>query len=235
MNCWQFVLLCLLESGYLTEKQIAILYLHYMNSPIKDKRITDYFGRNYSVKGEPGDIILFKRKDGLGTIWHIGILTNIEEETIQYIDMLGYSVNITTERKDKIPDELLFITTENLIEPIIKLESIRIDIQPAIYDKIRLKKFLINIYFKKEIFEYVSKKWDDLLERNRNSNIEFETLYQQLDPSGYKFIKDAEQRDIDYTYGNKKFYEEKSKRLFFEKKEYQFEILAQHDLLDLVQ
>ena len=80
MNCWQFVLLCLLESEYLTEQQIAILYLHYMNSPIKNKRIPDYFGRTYSDKGEPGDIILFKRKDGLGTIWHIGILTNTEEE-----------------------------------------------------------------------------------------------------------------------------------------------------------
>ena len=248
MNCWQFVLLCLLESKYLTEKQIAMLYMHFMNNPIKDKRIPDYFGREYSDVGEPGDIILFKKKDGLGTIWHTGILTKIDDTTIEYIHMLGYSVGISTrQRTDKILDEIeeiVYIKPENLIAPIIKLvdpstviaiqPAIPPAIKPAIYDKTMLRNFLVNIYFKKEIFDYASEEWKKLIASAPGNVTYFEKLFESLDPTGYAFIQEQMKSGTDYTFGDPDFYEKHSKSLFFGDRTHQDNILEKHNLLDLV-
>jgi len=235
MNCWQFVLLCLLESQYLTEEQIQVLYLHYMHNPDKEKRLPDYFGDEYSDTGVPGDIILFKRDNGKGHIWHIGILKTIDSEYIEYIEMLGLLVNVVkTEYPPRLsdnnlstyrfqPDKMLFITPEKFIAPIMKLKPIRLQIQPATYNKIHLQKFLIYIYYKDEIFKYATKKWDKLI---ASGDINFELL-KTLNPLYYEYIKSRPD-----LYNSNSYKEIVKKNLY---ETFAKEFLREHDLLGLVE
>lgn len=61
MNCWQFILLCLLESGYITVEHILKLYqnLAFDEQTNKDIRIPDYFNMEKNEHGKIGDIILY--------------------------------------------------------------------------------------------------------------------------------------------------------------------------------
>jgi hypothetical protein len=142
MNCWQFVLLCLLESGYIDREQLITLYLNYDNNSNRDKRIPDYFSNEYSDNPEPGDIILFQRKSD-GIIWHVAILIaiNIEDGIIKYdiIHILDENVS-KIKYNEEHPDNLLFIKPENLLKPI-SSNSVKNKIISATYSIPKLKKF----------------------------------------------------------------------------------------------
>jgi hypothetical protein len=158
--------------------------------------------------------------------------------------MLGYSVNISTRRTDETIDEIVYIKPENLIAPIIKLvdpstviaiqPAIPPAIKPAIYDKTMLRNFLVNIYFKQHIFNYASEEWKKLIASAPGNVTYFEKLFESLDPTGYAFIQERMKSGTDYTFGDPKFYEKRSKSLFFGNRTHQDYILATHDLLDLV-
>lgn len=237
MNCWQFVLLCLLESGYINREQLITLYLNYDNNSNGDKRIPDYFSNEYSDKpetAEPGDIILFQRKiDGI--IWHVAILLaiNIEDGVIDYIEMLGEKVS---ERKiiynKEYPDNLLFIKPENLLKPI-SSNSVRNKIKSATYSKPELKKFLVNIFFKDEILSYATEKWEDYI-KILPKPVNYEGLFEKLEPKQYKIIKNGEKRGVNFKAGNKEYYEKESKESFIHNPEFHNDILRSHNLLRFV-
>ena len=87
-NCWQFVLLCMMESGLITEENIKNFYMFVMNSA--EKRVPLYFMEDekellpYDDKINLGDIILEKNSENV--IHHAGIYTgeNMVTETFFY-------------------------------------------------------------------------------------------------------------------------------------------------------
>jgi hypothetical protein len=236
MNCWQFVLLCLLESGYINREQLKKLYLNYDNNPNSDRRIPDYFSNEYSDNPEPGDIILFKQKSD-GIIWHVAILLaiNIEGGIIEYevIHMLG---NKVSKRKiiynEEYPDNLLFIKPENLLKPI-SSNSVRNKIKSATYSILELKKFLVNIFFKDEILSYATEKWEDYI-KILPKPVNYEELFEKLEPKQYKIIKNGEKRGVNFKAGNKEYYEKESKESFIHNPEFHNDILRSHNLLRFV-
>jgi len=79
-NCWQFILLCMMECGLIDTEIIKNLYKIYTNNPVK--RIPLYFMKDYKETESEvipynietvslGDIILFKNTEGI--IYHTGI------------------------------------------------------------------------------------------------------------------------------------------------------------------
>ena len=233
MNCWQFVLLCLLESGYINEEQLTRLYLNYDNNSNRNKRIPDYFSNEYSDNPEPGDIILFQQKRD-GIIWHVAILLAIKDGVIDYIEILGEKVS----KKSKIiynkeyPDNLLFIKPENLLKPI-SSNSIRNKIKSATYSITELKKFLVNIFFKDEILSYATEKWEDYI-KILPKPVNYEELFEKLEPKQYKIIKNGEKRGVNFKAGNKEYYEKESKESFIHNPEFKNDILRRHNLLRFV-
>ena len=145
-----FTFFCLIFLfGRCNKEQLETLYFNFDNNPNRVKRIPDYFSNEYSDNPEPGDIILFqKKKDRI--IWHVAILSaiNINDGLIEYIDMLGDKVYMNDIIYNKeYQDNLLFIKPENLLKPI-SPNSVRNKIKYATYEKILLRKFLVNNYFK---------------------------------------------------------------------------------------
>ncbi len=237
MNCWQFVLLCLLESGYINEKQLKTLYLNFDNNPNSNKRMPDYFSNEYSDKPEPGDIILFQRKSD-GIIWHIAILLAIIIKdgiiNFKYIEMLGDKVYEAEDiYNQKYPDNLLFIKPENLLKSSLS-NSVMNGIKPATYDKTLLRFFLVNNYFKDDILRYTTQKWEDYV-KSLPKPVNYEELFEKSNPNQYKIIKNAKNNGINYTYGNKNFYEKRSKELIIRNPEFQNDILRSHNLLRFVE
>ena len=234
MNCWQFVLLCLLESGYINKKQLETLYLNYDNNSNKNKRIPDYFSNEYSDNPEPGDIILFqKKKDRI--IWHVAILSEIiiKDGLIEYIEMLGDKVSkIKIIYNKEYPDNLLFIKPENLLKPI-SPNSVRNKIKYATYKKILLRFFLVNNYFKDDILRHATQKWEDYI-KSLPKPVNYEELFKDLDPNQYNIIKNAKERGINYTHENKNFYEKRSINFFIHNPEFQNDILRSRNLLHFV-
>jgi hypothetical protein len=234
MNCWQFVLLCLLESEYIDVKQLKKLYLNYDNNPNSDRRIPDYFSNEYSDNPESGDIILFQQKRD-GIIWHVAILLaiNIEDGVIEYIEILGEKVS-----KSKIiyneeySDNLLFIKPENLLKPI-SPNSVRNKIKSATYSKPKLKKFLVNIFFKDNISIYATQKWEDHV-KSLPKPVNYEELFKELEPRQYKIIKNGKNLGINYTHGNENYYEKRCIELFKHNPEFKNDILHRHNLLRFV-
>jgi hypothetical protein len=195
MNCWQFVFLCLLESGYINGEQLKILYKNFDNNPNSNKRMRDYFSNEYSDKPEPGDIILFQRKS-VRIIWHIGILSEIIIKdgiiNFKYIEMLGDKVYMTMTdgiNNQKYDDNILFIKPENLLKSSLP-NSVMNDIKPATYNKTLLRFFLVNNYFKDDILRYTTQKWEDYI-KTLSEPINYEELLKVLDPKQYKNIKNA--------------------------------------------
>ena len=236
MNCWQFVLLCLLKSRYIDEKQLEKLYFNFDNNPNSDRRIPDYFSNEYSDKPESGDIILFQRKTN-GIIWHVAILLaiNIEDDIIVYnvIDMLDDKVSKSKIIDNKeYPDNLLFIKPENLLKPI-SSNSVKNNIKSATYDKNLLRKFLVNNYFKDDILRYATQKWEDYVE-SLPKPVNYEELFKELELKQYKIIKNGKNLGINYTHGNNEFYEKISKHSYISKPEFQNDILRSHNLLHFV-
>ena len=119
---------------------------------------------------------------------------------------------------------MLFITPEKFIAPIMKLKPIRLQIQPATYDKMHLQKFLIYIYYKDEIFEYATKKWDELI---ASGDINFEILLKTMNPLHYEYIKSRP------NLYNSNSYKESVKSNLYET--FGKEFLREHDLLGLVE
>jgi hypothetical protein len=234
MNCWQFVLLCLLESEYINEEQLKILYHNFDNNTNEKKRLPDYFGKKYS-DGKPGDIILFQRKRD-GIIWHVAILTEIKGNgdviEYEYIQMLRNKVykSIYIYNEQELEDNLLFITPENLIEPIVSLKSDELKIEPATYDKHLLKWFLVNIYFKDEILEYAKNRLEELI-KSIPSPINYEELFKNFYREKYLFIKNSQVTGVNYTHGNSNFYEKRFKEKYLNDPELKNHILASHNLL----
>jgi hypothetical protein len=240
MNCWQFVLLCLLESGYINREQLITLYLNYDNNSNRDKRIPDYFSNEYSDKPEPGDIILFQGKSD-GIIWHVAILSaiNIEDGIIDYdvIEILGAKVS-----KHKIiyneeySNNLLFIKPEYLLKPI-SSNSVRNKIKSATYSIPRLKKFLVNIFFKDDILRYATQKWEEYI-KSLPKPVNYEELFKKLDPMQYENIKNsiktAKEQGKNYTGGNENYFEKRCIVLFKRNPEFQNYILRSHNLLRFV-
>jgi hypothetical protein len=240
MNCWQFVLLCLLESGYINGEQLKKLYLNFDNNPNRNrnKRIPDYFSNEYSDKPERGDIILFKRKSD-GIIWHIGILSEIIIKdgiiNFKYIEMLGDKVYMTMTdgiNNEKYDDNILFIKPENLLKSSLS-NSVMNDIKPATYDKSFLKFFLVNNYFKDDILRYTTQKWEDYVE-SLPKPVNYEELFKELEPEQYKIIKNAKNLGINYTHGNNEFYEKRSKHSYINKPGFHNDFLRSHNLLRFV-
>lgn len=235
MNCWQFVLICLLESGYIDEALLKILYHNYDSNPLKDTRLPDYFGKTYSSHPVPGDIILFQRKQN-GSIWHVAILTAIKNNDgdaskYEYIEMLGDKVHQSSYIYDATGwDNLLFITPENLIAPFASLTSDGLPIQAITYSTPQLRRFLVKMYFKNKIFAHATAQWNQKIESSRGP-VDYELLYKTLDSSGYSFIKERQKDGVDYTFGNPNFYEERSKRLFLNNPEFENVILEEHGVL----
>jgi len=238
MNCWQFVLLCLLESGYINGEQLKTLYLNYDNNPNKNRRIPDYFSNEYSDNPEPGDIILFQQKiDGI--IWHVAILLaiNIEDSVIEYLEILGEKVSKSNIiYNEEYPDYLLFIKPENLLKPI-SPNSVGNKIKPAIYCIAKLRKFLVNKIFKDEILRYSTQKWEDYI-KSLPKLVNYEKLFKKLDPTQYKSIKHtikiAKKEGYNYTGGNKNYYEKRCIELFKHNPEFKNDILHRHNLLRFV-
>jgi hypothetical protein len=237
MNCWQFVLLCLLEAGYIDETHLKILYHNYVSSPVRDKGLPEYFGKMYSTPPVPGDIVVFKRKLG-GNIWHIAILATITRvgDTNKYecIEMLGdkvYKSEYTEQEQDW--DNLLFITPENFIEPVLSLKSDGLEVTPAKYSRSLLRNFLVNLRFKDEIFEHATEKWNQLLE-HRPKPTNYELLLEELDLKGYTFIKQGLENGVDYARGIPNFYETMCKRFFLNKPEFANYILQRRGLMQFV-
>jgi len=240
MNCWQFVLLCLLESGYINGEQLKTLYFNFDNNPNRDKRIPDYFSNEYSDNPIPGDIILFKKKiDGI--IWHVAILSEIIINDgiikFKYIEMLGEEVYMTDGiYNEKYPDNLLFIKPENLLKTM-SSKSDRNKIKSATYDKSMLRKFLVNNYFKDDTLIYATQKWEEFIE-SLPKPVNYEELFKELDPIQYNSIKKTieakKKKGHNYMRGNEKYYEERSIEFFIRKPEFQNDILNEHNLLDFV-
>jgi hypothetical protein len=242
MNCWQFVFLCLLESGYINEEQLKKLYLNFDNNPNRNKKMRDYFSKEYSVNPEPGDIILFQRKSDK-TIWHIGILSEIIIKdgiiNFKYIEMLGDKVYMTMTdgiNNQKYNDNILFIKPENLLKSSLS-NSVMNDIKPATYDKIFLRFFLVNNYFEDDILRYTTQKWEDYI-KTLSEPINYEELLKVLDPKQYNNIKRTieveKKKGINYTRGNEKYYEERCRELFIRNPEFHNDILRSHNLLRFV-
>ena len=234
MNCWQFVILCLLESGYINREQLITLYLNYDNNSNRDKRIPDYFSNEYSDNPEPGDIILFQRKRD-GIIWHVAILLAIKDGVIDYVEMLGDKVykELNVIYNEEYPDNLLFIKPENLLKPI-SPNSVRNKIKSATYSITELKKFLVNIFFKDDILRYATQKWEEYI-KSLPKPINYEELFKELEPRQYNIIKNGKNLGINYTHGNKEFYEKRSKHSFISNPEFQNDILHEHNLLRFVE
>ena len=212
MNCWQFVLLCLLESGYINREQLITLYLNYDNNSNRDKRIPDYFSNEYSDNPEPGDIILFQRKRD-GIIWHVAILLAIKDGVIDYVEMLGDKVykELNVIYNEEYPDNLLFIKPENLLKPI-SSNSVRNKIKSATYSITELKKFLVNIFFKDDILRYATQKWEDYI-GSLPGPVNYEELFKKLEPRQYKIIKNGEKIRVNFKDGNREYYEKESKEI----------------------
>ncbi len=91
MNCWEFLLLCLHEAGYVTASHIVTLYNHALKR--KGSRIPEFFNLDLSKKNPDqlvkGHIILYYKKS---KIWHVGIAISETE----YIHCMGIGVSLST-------------------------------------------------------------------------------------------------------------------------------------------
>jgi hypothetical protein len=146
--------------------------------------------------------------------------------------MLGdkvYKMNLIY--NEEYPDNLLFIKPENLLKSL--PNSVRNDIKSATYSKPLLRKFLVNNYFKDDILKYATQKWEDYV-KSLPKPVNYEELFGKIDYDKYKIIKNAKEQGINFTHGNKKFYEKRSKELFIRNPEFQNDILRIHNLLDFV-
>ena len=238
MNCWQFVFLCLLNSGYINKEQLKKLYKNFDNNPNSNKRMRDYFSKEYSVNPEPGDIILFQRKRD-GIIWHIGILSEIIVKdgiiNFKYIEMLWDKVYMTMTdgiNNEKYNDNILFIKPENLLKSSLS-NSVMNGIKPATYDKNLLRIFLVNNYFKDDILRYATQKWEDYI-KTLSEPINYEELFKELEPEQYKIINNGKKLGINYTHGNNEFYEKINKKSYISNPKFQNDILRSHNLLHFV-
>lgn len=128
MNCWQFILLCLLEANLIDIDNIKLLY--YYDSLNKDKRIPDFFIddiRNIDTikyiknENEPvlGDIIMFKRI-GTNEFWHVAIYI-CNDKIIEHICNHVSTSFFTSHHKY---DDLYIVSPQVLIRNITNLVHI---------------------------------------------------------------------------------------------------------------
>ena len=87
MNCWQFVLICLMQSGFLTLEDLKQLYAHAASNP--KNRIPDFMhgNTNHTLVDafQAGDVLFFLKDK---VIWHQAIAVS----TSEYVHCLGENV-----------------------------------------------------------------------------------------------------------------------------------------------
>ena len=87
MNCWQFVLICLMQSGFLTLEDLKWLYAHAASKP--QNRIPDFMHgttkRTLAHAFQAGDVLFFLKDK---VIWHQAIAVS----TSEYVHCLGENV-----------------------------------------------------------------------------------------------------------------------------------------------
>ena len=117
MNCWQFVLLVLLETKMITKENIENLYYH------KDMGRWDrwvHLWREHSHSGNPkiGDIALLSKEDKI--IWHAAVVTSISP--LKLTDMLNSPVS-EKEYRAHSTESLLFLSPSIAAQAIRTLEK----------------------------------------------------------------------------------------------------------------
>lgn len=216
MNCWQFVLICLLEAGLLTEDDIISLYKYYYNNhnleqskrfsdyfelPSKQS-ITDYFNGNAKTPIRQGDIILFYN-DPLSTnpiLWHVAICTAVDGDDIYYIGIIN---NPVTQKKINKHDKYnkisvpFYIKLESLVTHLKSFRKIGKTLAPIKLqiDKSKLKRFLQDTYFKREI--------DAMIEQKISKISNFREAFTTTFPNTVKNIEDYTNNKLRNAYIHK--------------------------------
>lgn len=241
MNCWQFILICLLQSYMIDEDDIKNLYKNYDSNKLSTKRIPDYFGKKYREDKDikKGDIILFQNI--FNEIWHVGILVNKEDTNITYIDMFSTKVHINKNISiSNIEDTLLFLEPEVLADNIKKIQKIeykeKMYVEPRqLYTfKVLLKRFLVY-YFRDDISKLAN---EELNKEIMKDGFDYEKAYSNLKPDGYnniqKSINSGINIGISYYNNLNDFYKEVYTSEFLKKEEFENKILEEKGLLKFV-
>ena len=126
INCWQFVLLCIIELRLLNSDDIKLLYYHDSNN--KTKRIPDYFVGDIDIQRLlynketnyplPGDILLYKKK-GTAIFWHTAIFIG-DDKTIEN---LFEKISVST-FSENVYDDIYIVNVEMLVDNIKKLQKV---------------------------------------------------------------------------------------------------------------
>lgn len=233
INCWQFILLCLLLSGYITNENIMILYQNLAYSVDIDKnknaRIPDFLGSEFEENPTNGNIILYKNK--FGVVWHLGIL---EIKDGEY-----YSINIldggVSKKKHKLQDEYdtyIYISPEKLSSSINALEYKKQSngqiYKPLItLDYTKLYKYFFNDrygFFKQLLKTNVDEEWKKYESKDESY---FEKQMANLKPDMYAFINEFMKSDnyqVDYK--------EHIYQLFYNQPRFKIDILTHNNLAD---
>jgi hypothetical protein len=129
MNCWEFALLCLYESGYITNVDIAKLYNHHHNSLRFSKlgRIPDFFNLTEVARNPdtlvPGHIILYYRTiNNKVLIWHASIAIS----TTEMVSCIGTGVVISkSEHRLTVEEGIYMVDPHKMLEHIVALPPIK--------------------------------------------------------------------------------------------------------------
>ena len=156
MNCWEFVLLCLCETGYITKEHIITLYNHQIQNNPEGRnskgRIPDFFNVDDAINNPetltPGYVFLRYRKviDKNGNnkrqIWHAGIAVSDEN----MIDCLDNNVVISNYQPEYNTEDngTLLVDPRLMCEKIINL--VKIDNVPIPVNTKELHIAITNVF-----------------------------------------------------------------------------------------
>jgi hypothetical protein len=142
-NCWQFVLLCMMESGLITAENIKNFYRVVMNST--EKRVPLYFMKDdtellpYDDKINLGDIVLVKNSQNV--IYHIGIYSGENKFTQIFVHPVS-EISINNSKKQHY-----YIKHETVARNIINIMDRKIIPKPyKIPEKEYIRTGIVNYY-----------------------------------------------------------------------------------------
>ena len=156
-NCWQFVLLCMMECGLITKENIKNFYSVVMNST--EKRVPLYFMNDdtelfeYDDKINLGDIILVKNSENV--IYHVGIYIGNNKFTQIFFYFVSEIPINNFEKK------IYYIKYETVARNIIEIKN-RKDIKYKEYKFPDIKMIRIPIvkYYQKDIDKILNKMFE---------------------------------------------------------------------------
>lgn len=229
INCWQFILLCLLLSEYITVENIMILYQNLAYSIDIDKhknaRIPDFFGSEFEENPTNGNIILYKNK--FDVVWHVGIL-EIKDGEYYSIDILSDGVSKTKHTPKNEYDTYIYISPEKLSSSINALEYKKQSngqiYKPSItLDYVTLYKYFFDDeygFFKQLLKTNVDEYWKQYESKDESY---FEKQLANLNPDSYAFIK---------SYNYQVNYKKVIYKLFYNQPRFKIDILTYNNLAD---